>query len=167
MAKKSVQEGRHLPSKNLGRASMGGGCATIACRNPEPSMPITRRLVCLSALGYGAVSAQTLAPVSCTMSARVVTLKVVDARGQPVDGAQLVMRRLSTGQNVPSAAWMGSQGDYKLLEDAELPDLRPAGEDFEVRLSKDGRSRVLTLRIGMDTQGCHITVLKGERRVVL
>ena len=130
-------------------------------------MPLTRRLVCLSALGSGSALAQLPAPVMCTMSASVVALKVVDARGQPVDGAQVVLRRLSTGQTVPTAAWMGSQGDYKLLEDADLPDLRAAGEDFEVRLSKDGRSRVLTLRIGMDAQGCHITVLKGERRVVL
>lgn len=130
-------------------------------------MSLSRRLVCLSALASGSALAQLPAPVLCTMSASLVALKVVDVRGQPVDGAQLVLRRLSTGQTVPTAAWMGSQGDYKLLEDGDLPDLRPAGEDFEVRLSKDGRSRVLTLRIGKDAQGCHITVLKGERRAVL
>lgn len=132
-------------------------------------MPVTRRTLSIMGLGglcLGA-SAQTLTPRACNMSASLVALKVVDAKGQPVNGAQISLKRLSTGVLLPFAASMGSQGDYKLLEDGDLPDLKPGGEDFEVRLSKDGRSRVLTLRLGMDAQRCHITVLQGERRVVL
>jgi len=132
-------------------------------------MSVKRRT--FSALGLGGLClgqvTHAVTPVRCTMSASVVALKVVDAKGEPVKGAQLTLRRLSTGATLPFAGPMGDQGDYKLLEDADLPDLRAEGEDFEVRLQKEARSRVLRLRIGKDVQRCHIRLLQGEARVTL
>lgn len=132
-------------------------------------MPVSRRTLCtLLVAGVSTAHAAPLpAPLMCTMSASVVALRVVDAQGHPVKGAQIQLRRLATGTWLPHAGPMGDQGDYKLLEDADLPDLQRAGEDFEVRLQKDQRSRVLRLRIGMDRQGCHIQLLQGDARVVL
>jgi hypothetical protein len=74
--------------------------------------------------------------------------------------------RVSNQQALPGAGPIGQPGDFKILEDGELPDLAAAGEDFDVEFLKDKRTLRVRLHIGLDAQGCHAALLRGSARVV-
>jgi hypothetical protein len=103
----------------------------------------------------------------CDMSMRIVSLRLVSSAGAPVDGATITVRRVRTRAVLATAEAMGSQGDYKVLEDGVLPDLRRGGEPFDVTFVKDGRTRRVRLQIGMDKSGCHVELKSGSARITL
>ena len=103
----------------------------------------------------------------CDMSAWVVAIRLVDASGAPVSDASIAVRRRSTGAMLPRAESMGGSGDYRILEGGDLPDLRAAGERFDVTFRKGTRSRTVRLRIGQDSTGCRIALLAGPTKVQL
>ena len=103
----------------------------------------------------------------CDMSARVVAIRLVDASGAPVSGASITVRRRSTGAMLTRAESMGGSGDYRILEGGDLPDLRAAGERFDVTFRKGTRTRTVRLQIGQDSARCQIKLLAGPTRVQL
>ena len=100
------------------------------------------------------------------MSLHLVALRLVDTSGTPVGGANMRVWRVSNKRLLPGAGPVGSAGDYKIMEDGELPDLRAGGELFDVEFRKDTRTKRLRVRVGLDAQGCHAVLLEGEPRVV-
>lgn len=121
----------------------------------------------LPASAAPAVATKDPAPRACSMALSLVSLRVVDAGGAPVAGARMRVRRVSTQRELPGAGPIGQPGDYKILEDGDLPDLAAAGEDFDIELQKDTRTQRVRVRIGLDAQGCHAVLLRGNPRVVL
>jgi len=101
----------------------------------------------------------------CDMSVRVVSIRLVDAAGAPVSGASIVVRRVRTRATLEHAEAMGGQGDYKIIEDGELSDLRREGEPFDVSFTKGGRVRKVRLVIGQDAGGCHVLLKRGPASV--
>jgi hypothetical protein len=97
----------------------------------------------------------------CDMSAKLVSMRLVDASNTGIGGATVTVRRARTRVALPSAAPMGAGGDYLILEDGQLADLRPDGELFEVTLRKGRRVVRHRLEIGMDAARCHIEVKRG------
>jgi hypothetical protein len=126
--------------------------------------------ICASAVTVIHAQAPTTATLPpnrrvCDMSLRIVSMRVVDAAGAPVNDATVSVRRVRTRIMLSSAEAMGSQGDYKIAEDGSIPDLRKGGEPFDVTFTKAGRSRRVRVIIGMDAAGCH-TELKSTARAV-
>ena len=101
----------------------------------------------------------------CDMSMRVIAMRLVDSAGAPVPGAAITVRRVRTKTMLEHAEAMGGQGDYKVLEDGTLPNLRRGGEPFDVRFTLGGRSRRVRLQIGMDAGGCHVELKRGATTV--
>ncbi len=129
-------------------------------------------VMCTSAATAMNAQAPTTAPVPpgriiCDMSMRVVSMRVVDAAGAPVNDATVSVRRVRTRIMLSSAEAMGSQGDYKIAEDGSIPDLRKGGEPFDVTFTKAGRSRRVRVIIGMDSAGCHTELKSSARPVTL
>jgi hypothetical protein len=106
-------------------------------------------------------------PRICDMSIRLISLRLVDATGAPVSGASLTVRRVRTRSTLEHTDGMGGQGDYKILEDGVLTDLRRDGEPFDVTFAKGGRTKRVRIRIGMDAGRCHVMLKSGPERVVL
>ena len=131
-----------------------------------------RSLALLSLLAAASVKAtqpalrKDAATKACTLSLNLIALRLVDAQGAPVVGASMRVTRLATKTVLPSTDSFGGPGDFKIMEDGELPDLRPEGEAFEAEFQKEGRTKRVRLRIGMDAQRCHVKLLEGESRVV-
>ena len=101
----------------------------------------------------------------CDMSMRIVSLQLRTAAGAPVSGASITVRRVRTRTLVDRAEAMGDQGDYKVIEDGTLADLRAGGEPFDVTFRKGARVRRVRLIIGMDAGGCHVALKSGTTRV--
>jgi hypothetical protein len=122
----------------------------------------------MSATGGQSATSKPLPPASriCDMSMRLVSLRLVDASGAPVSGASITVRRVRTRTMLANAEAMGGQGDYKVLEDGMLKDLRHNGEPFDVTFAKDGRTRRVRIRLGMDAGGCHVMLKSGPTRIV-
>ena len=102
----------------------------------------------------------------CDMSLRVVTMRVVDRQGVAVPDAKVTMRRVRTRVEIAGAEAM-SGGEYKLLVDGTIPDLRPGGEPFDVTFRKGARSRRVRVMIGLDEGGCHVRFVIEPKKVVL
>ncbi len=126
-------------------------------------------LFAATAAGAQGTPTKTLPPDRqiCDMSMRIIAMRLVDAAGAPVSGASITVRRVRTRTMLENTEAMGGQGDYKVLEDGDLKDLRRGGEPFDVTFAKDGRTRRVRLRIGMDASGCHVVLKSGPVRVVL
>ncbi len=103
----------------------------------------------------------------CDMSMRLISLRLVDATGAPVGGARIVVRRVRTRRAVARAEAMGDQGDYRVIEDGTLRDLRPGGEPFDVTFTKGARTKRVRLIIGMDAGRCHVMLKGGPVTVVI
>lgn len=103
----------------------------------------------------------------CDMSMRVITMQLVDRSGAPLGGAGITVRRVRRRATVSGAASMGAGGDYKILEDGEISDLRPAGEPFDVTFAAAGRRKRVRLVIGMDPARCHVAQKSGPTKVIL
>jgi hypothetical protein len=126
-------------------------------------------LLAATAAGAQGATTRTLPPDRqiCDMSIRIIAMRLVDRAGAPVSGASITVRRVRTRTNLDNTEAMGGQGDYKVLEDGTLKDLRRGGEPFDVTFAKDGRTRRVRLRIGMDAGGCHVELKSGPVRVVM
>lgn len=125
-------------------------------------------LVIAGTAGAQTVTSRPLPPDRvCDMSMRIISLRLVSRSGTPVDGASITVRRVRTRTSLTTAAAMGSQGDYKVLEDGTLSDLRRSGEPFDVTFVKDGRTRRVRLQIGMDKSGCHVELKSGAQRITM
>jgi hypothetical protein len=97
----------------------------------------------------------------CDMSARVIAMRLVDAQNRGIGDAAIAVRRARTGARIASAAPMGSAGDYRVLQDGALPDVRADGEPFDITFRR-GRTTVRhRVWIGRDLSGCHIEVKRG------
>jgi 2-polyprenyl-6-methoxyphenol hydroxylase-like FAD-dependent oxidoreductase len=125
--------------------------------------------VAVSAAGAQSSTARPLPAGSriCDMSMRIISMRLVDSSGAPVPGASITVRRVRTRALLAQAEAMGGQGDYKILEDGTLTDLRRGGEPFEVRFTKNSRTRRVRLIIGMDPGGCHVTLKSGPTTVTM
>lgn len=102
----------------------------------------------------------------CDMSFRIVAVRLVTKSDAPVPGAAITVRRVRTRTMLAQAEAMGGQGDYKIIEDGALADLRPGGEPFDVTFTKDGRTRRVRLIIGMDASRCHVELKGGSSKVI-
>ncbi|MDZ7631468.1 MAG: carboxypeptidase-like regulatory domain-containing protein [Gemmatimonadaceae bacterium] len=124
-------------------------------------------LVAATAAGAQAATSRSLPPGQqvCDMSLRLISIRLVNAQGAPVPDAAITVRRVRTRTMLANAEAMGGQGDYRILEDGVLPDLRRGGEPFDVRFTKDGRVRRVRLVIGMDAGGCHVMLKSGPTKV--
>ncbi len=103
----------------------------------------------------------------CDMSMRIVSVRLIDAKGAPVNGAAIAVRRVRTRSAIANAEPMGEQGDYRVIEDGVLRDLRPGGEPFDVTFTKNGRRKRVRLIIGMDAGRCHVMQKGGPTSIVL
>ncbi len=103
----------------------------------------------------------------CDMSARIVAVRLVDRAGAPISDASIRVRRIRTRSLLERAESMGESGDYRIVEDGDLRDLRPAGEPFDVTFRKGTRSRTVRLLLGSDPAGCHVALLRGPTTIRL
>lgn len=103
----------------------------------------------------------------CDMSIRVVTMRLVDRSGAPVSDAAVTLRRVRRRSIVAGAESMGGGGDYKLIEDGVLRDLRPGGEPFDVTFARGGRRRTVRVVLGLDPGQCHVALKSGPTTVTL
>jgi hypothetical protein len=103
----------------------------------------------------------------CDMSARMIVMRLVDSAGAPLSGAAIAVQRVQTRTRLEGPEAMGGQGDYMIIEDGTLPDLRRGGEPFDVRFTLNGRSRQVRVQIGMDAGGCHVMLKRGPTQVTL
>lgn len=103
----------------------------------------------------------------CDMSARVIAIRLLTKSGAAIPNATMSVRRIRGNAAVAGAGAMGGQGDYKILEDGSMPDIRPAGEPFDVTFSRDGKTKRVRLVIGLDASGCHLEVRRGATTVTM
>lgn len=103
----------------------------------------------------------------CDMSARAIVIRLVDASGSPVSDAQIAVRRVRTRTRLNRVEALGSDGEYKILEDGTLSDLRRGGEPFDVTFTRGRQTRRVRIILGMDASGCHIALKSGPVRVTL
>ncbi|HYW49351.1 MAG TPA: hypothetical protein VE861_02025 [Gemmatimonadaceae bacterium] len=133
--------------------------------------PVTCAVALLLAAGTaraqaGAVRIPASARI-CDMSIRVVTMRLVDRRGAPIGDAAVTLRRVRRRAIVAGAESMGAGGDYKLIEDGMLRDLRPGGEPFDVTFAAGGRKRTVRVVLGLDAGQCHVALKSGPTKVTL
>lgn len=103
----------------------------------------------------------------CDMSARVIAMRLQTTSGAAIPNATITVRRVRGRRAVAGAQAMGGQGDYKILEDGSMPDIRPAGEPFDVTFTRDGKTKRVRLVIGLDSTGCHLEVRGGATTVTM
>jgi hypothetical protein len=133
------------------------------------SIGVRARCVAVRAAGAIALTAVSVQAQStalpndrvCDMSARVVSVRLVDAQARGVGGATITVRRVRTGARLPQAAAMGSDGDYLIAQDGDLPDVRPGGEPLEITFRRTGRVLRHRVVIGMDAARCHLELKRG------
>ena len=113
-----------------------------------------------------APAARKDAQPACSLSIHLVALRLVSAAGAPITGASMRVWRVRTGQQLEGAGPMGGQGDFKLMEDGDLPDLVPEGEPFDVEFRRGDRVKRVRLRIGLDAMRCHVALQEGSARIV-
>jgi hypothetical protein len=97
----------------------------------------------------------------CDMSVHRVTVRLLDRVGTPVPDASILVRRVHRRTLMRGAASLGD-GQYTVIADGALADLRPGGEPFDVTFRRKDRLQRVRLIIGMDAAGCHVA-LKGGR----
>jgi hypothetical protein len=130
-------------------------------------------LLALTLTGTSAIAQRPTAPTAriadrvCDMSAFVIALQLRDPAGTPIPDATIAVRRVRTRTLVDRAQAMGGTGDYMILEDGSMPDLRAAGEPFEVTFTKGSRTARARIVIGKDASGCHIRLLRGATLVTM
>jgi hypothetical protein len=103
------------------------------------------------------------------MSFAMVTVRVVDTAGAPVEGATLVVTRARTGEHVQVAdPVVPPAGTYVVLDDNWREKIDPAGERFDVTASKGGRQGSAQFTIGAPGAGrCHVQRLAGPEQIVV
>ncbi len=101
----------------------------------------------------------------CDMSARAIILRLVDRAGAPISDASIIVTRVRTRARLPRVEALGSGGEYKVLEDGTLTDLRPTGEPFDVTFTHARRTRRTRIVLGLDPSRCHIELKSGASKV--
>jgi hypothetical protein len=127
-----------------------------------------RALVPLLALASAGMAQSRPLPEAriCDMSFRVLMMHLVDSTGAPVSNAGLTVRRVRTRTLVERTEAIGSGGEYKVMEDNALPDLRRTGEAFDVQFSRGDRTKRVRVRIGTDAAGCHVRFIVDPKPVI-
>lgn len=103
---------------------------------------------------------------ACTMVERVLMMQVVDASGAAIADAKITVRNLRTRSIVERAEAMGD-GAYRIADDGDATSVRRAGDPFDVLFTYGTRMRHVRVRIGTDTEGCHVRFITVPRKVVL
>ena len=106
---------------------------------------------------------------ACDGSLAVVTIRVVDAAGAPVNDAVIELKRVKDATVlVRLEKAMGTRGDYPLIDDSALARVAPDGEPFDAEISARGKKTVARLTIGRRPPArCHVALLAGPSIVTL
>ena len=100
------------------------------------------------------------------MSAKLIVVRLQTPSGAPIPDAAVTVRRVRTMVLMEDAYPLGGgEGNYKILEDNVVRDLRPEGEPFDVTFTRAGRSRRVRLIIGMDAARCHVDIRRGPTTI--
>lgn len=115
----------------------------------------------------------------CSLSFAMVTIALVDAKGDSVHDATVHVRRVRTGTTRTAAADV--PGAYTIADDRLRNSVRMDGEPFEVTVRWHGRTQRSTVTIGTrlpSTSGnntaspanncrCHVIRISGPEKLVL
>ena len=104
----------------------------------------------------------------CTLEFRTVTVRVVDAAGQPVPGLDVTVTNERTGAvlDVDQAnVAPNEQGVYAVVTDGEVNDVSEAGDPLRFRAEGGGRTAEATFVVGRDACACHIDKRSGPEEV--
>lgn len=100
------------------------------------------------------------------MSVKMIVVRLQTPSGAPISDATVTVRRVRTKVLMEDAYRLGGgEGNYKILEDNLVRDLRPDGEPFDVTFTRAGRSHRVRLIIGMDAARCHIDIRSGPTTI--
>lgn len=103
-----------------------------------------------------------LAPPPCSAGASVVTIRVTDAAGSPVEGAHVRVTRVKDGKRLPDGQQMRKgDNEYVVLQDDALSWLDRGGEAIRVAGMSGARRASVVLTIGRDASGCRAMRLRG------
>jgi uncharacterized protein YceK len=105
----------------------------------------------------------------CTMEFRMITVRVVDEAGRPVEGLAVTVRNERTGATLEvrqeDAGAFGA-GVYAVATDAHVEDVSEAGDRLAFRASGGGRTAEATVVVARDACACHIEKESGPEEVV-
>jgi len=106
--------------------------------------------------------------IACTASFAIYTIVVTDRSGAPVDGVDLAVTLVRTGEQLEPTAVGGPYpvGTYPLVDDAATTKLRPMGDEVRAVATK-GTASVQADFVFAVPGGCHVHKVSGPDTVAL
>jgi hypothetical protein len=155
-----------------GVAAVSCACAPASgAADSSPGAVASATIAAVAAPGQGNQTRTAKLPAGkvCDGSISLVSIRVVDAKGSPVNDAVIELRRVRDATlfvRIDNAT--GDRGDYALLDDSGLTKVAADGEPFDAEVSSRGRKAVARLTIGRRPPAkCHVALLAGPSIVTL
>ena len=107
-------------------------------------------------------------PCICTLEFRSFTVTVVDATGQPAEGVNISVRRVSDGAVLTVNSSLGQgPGVYVILTDGNIQDVTEAGTTVEVVGALGDMGFTAEYVFDRDACQCHVNKISGPEMVQL
>ena len=105
---------------------------------------------------------------ACSPLLSVVSIRLVDAAGQPVRNATVEMTRLRDGKKLGRAPEMsGANGEFQVVESTALSWIAPKGDRIRLVAREAGKRATTIVRVGRDSTGCRLIRLSGPEVLAL
>lgn len=122
-------------------------------------------------LAAGVASCANLDPAQpciCTLEFRSFTVTVVDATGQPAEGVNISVRRVSDGAVLTDTeSFPSGQGVYVILTDGNIDDVSEDGTAVEVLGTLEDTGFSAQYVFNRDACRCHVNKVSGPDTVQL
>lgn len=132
-----------------------------------PTLVASLAAGCLIGVGpmLGAQSKDQVAQLpksACSPVLSVVSIRIVDAAGEPIRNATVELTRMRDGKNLGRAVAMsGSSGDFQVVESTALAWIAPRGDRIRVVARASGKRATAIVRVGRDLDGCRLVRISG------
>lgn len=105
---------------------------------------------------------------ACTMEFRTVQVQIVDDRGAPIEGMDVVVRNERTGIDIELDQESGGFGSgmYAVVTDGNVHDLSEEGDTLSFRATDGARVAEGRFVVGHDACACHIVRESGPEQIV-
>ena len=107
-------------------------------------------------------------PPACTEEFRSWTVTVVDSDGHPVDGLDVEVTRVLTGELLPYGDPSHfAPGEYRIMDDGMAATIRVQGETIRADGSGSEREFRASWEFGADAWRCHVERRSGPDTVIV
>lgn len=105
---------------------------------------------------------------ACDARLLLLSVRVTDAHGAPVQGAVITVHSIKTGKLVSRSKGQRSiNGFYMVMDDTYQQFLGKNGNEYDIVATAGKHTGRARWKVGMDANGCHLARLEGPETIAL